>query len=199
LKARAPLVQVPVSAGVGKSITTIEGWKKRASCIQCSSFLDAALPVAFCTPEMIMSSVALLHRTQSNSLKYPIPAREYLPLRTHPRIIDAVRQPQKRCKRSRERLNEQSFWNRSATNSVAPSITSNVRRDFSSPRAGIAVFAVRKIPPRCRNGSGRVFHSEELPRDHLLAARWRGRLGDGFTGKVEIARTSHVPGANHRR
>src|SRR5712691_13437900 len=55
--------QVPVSAGVGKSITTIEGLEKEGLLhpVQ-QAFLDAgAFQCAFCTPGMIMSSVALLH------------------------------------------------------------------------------------------------------------------------------------------
>src|SRR5712671_4985165 len=59
--------QVPVSAGVGKSITTIDGLEKdgRLHPVQ-QAFLDAgAFQCAYCTSGMIMSSVGLL-RTNAN-------------------------------------------------------------------------------------------------------------------------------------
>jgi len=95
--------QVPVSAGVGKSITTIEGLEKEGLLhpVQ-QAFLDAgAFQCAFCTPGMIISKRrAPALETQSHILRnYSIPAREYLPLRDasahHQR---GSSKPQKRCK-----------------------------------------------------------------------------------------------------
>jgi aerobic-type carbon monoxide dehydrogenase small subunit (CoxS/CutS family) len=87
--------QIPVSAAVGKPVTTIEGLEKdgRLHPVQ-QAFLDAgAFQCAYCTSGMIMSSVGLL---QANA--NPSPAEVVQVLQgnvcrcgTHPRIIEAVR------------------------------------------------------------------------------------------------------------
>ncbi len=91
--------QVPVSAGVGKSITTIEGLEKEGLLhpVQ-QAFLDAgAFQCSFCTPGMIMSSVALLHMKPNPTSSEIIQFLQGNICRcgTHPRIIDAVRQAAK--------------------------------------------------------------------------------------------------------
>jgi len=91
--------QVPVSAGVGKSITTIEGLEKEGLLhpVQ-QAFLEAdAFQCAFCTPGMIMSSVALLHAKPNPTSSEIIQFLQGNICRcgTHPRIIDAVRQAAK--------------------------------------------------------------------------------------------------------
>src|SRR5215467_12756905 len=61
--------QIPVSAAVGKPITTIEGLEKdgRLHPVQ-QAFVDAgAFQCAYCTPGMIMSSVGLLKATANPS------------------------------------------------------------------------------------------------------------------------------------
>jgi aerobic-type carbon monoxide dehydrogenase small subunit (CoxS/CutS family) len=91
--------QVPVSAGVGKSITTIEGLEKEGLLhpVQ-QAFLDAgAFQCAFCTPGMIMSSVALLNAKPNPTSSEIIQFLQGNICRcgTHPRIIEAVRQAAK--------------------------------------------------------------------------------------------------------
>jgi len=91
--------QVPVSAGVGKSITTIEGLEKEGLLhpVQ-QAFLDAgAFQCAFCTPGMIISSVALLHTKPNPTSSEIIQFLQGNICRcgTHPRIINAVRQAAK--------------------------------------------------------------------------------------------------------
>ncbi len=91
--------QIPVSAGVAKPITTIEGLEKDGWLhpVQ-QAFLDAgAFQCAYCTSGMIMSSVGLL---QSNSNPSQTEIVQFLQgnicrCGTHPRIIDAVRQAAK--------------------------------------------------------------------------------------------------------
>jgi len=91
--------QVAVSAAVGKSIATIEGLEKEGLLhpVQ-QAFLDAgAFQCAFCTPGMIMSSVALLH-TKPNPTSSEI--TQFLQgnicrCGANPRIIDAVHQAAK--------------------------------------------------------------------------------------------------------
>ena len=97
--------QVPVSAGVGKSITTIEGLEKEGLLhpVQ-QAFLDAgAFQCAFCTPGMIMSSVALLHAKPNPTSSEIIQFLQGNICRcgAHPRIIDAVRQAAKTMQRGR--------------------------------------------------------------------------------------------------
>jgi len=91
--------QIPVSAAVGKPVTTIEGLDKdgRLHPVQ-QAFIDAeAFQCAYCTPGMIMSSVGLL---QSN----PHPSAEEITqflqgnicrCGTQPRIVEAVQQAAK--------------------------------------------------------------------------------------------------------
>jgi aerobic-type carbon monoxide dehydrogenase small subunit (CoxS/CutS family) len=90
---------IPVSAGVGKPITTIEGLEKegRLHPVQ-QAFLDAgAFQCAYCTSGMIMSSVGLLQSnpnpTQSEIVQFL--QGNICRCGTHPRILDAVRQAAK--------------------------------------------------------------------------------------------------------
>jgi aerobic-type carbon monoxide dehydrogenase small subunit (CoxS/CutS family) len=91
--------QIPVSAGAGKPITTIEGLEKdgRLHPVQ-QAFLDVgAFQCAYCTSGMIMSGVALL---QTNSHPTPSEIIQFLQgnicrCGTHPRVIDAIREAAK--------------------------------------------------------------------------------------------------------
>src|ERR1700730_854518 len=91
--------QIPVSAAVGKPVTTIEGLEKdgRLHPVQ-QAFIDAgAFQCAYCTPGMIMSSVGLL---QSNPNPSSAEIVQFLQgnicrCGTQPRIIDAVHQAAK--------------------------------------------------------------------------------------------------------
>ena len=88
--------QVAVSAAAGKSITTIEGLEKEGLLhpVQ-QAFLDAgAFQCAFCTPGMIMSSVALLDAKPKPTSSEIIQFLQGNICRcgVHPRIIDAVHQ-----------------------------------------------------------------------------------------------------------
>jgi len=91
--------QIPVSAAVGKPVTTIEGLEKDGHLhpVQ-QAFLDAgAFQCAYCTPGMIMSSVGLL---QSNANPTTADIIQFLQgnicrCGTHPRIVDAVHQAAK--------------------------------------------------------------------------------------------------------
>lgn len=86
--------QIPVSAAVGKAITTIEGLEKDGTLhpVQ-QAFLDAgAFQCAYCTPGMIMSSVGLL---QENPNPSGAEIGQFLQgnicrCGTHPRIVAAV-------------------------------------------------------------------------------------------------------------
>jgi aerobic-type carbon monoxide dehydrogenase small subunit (CoxS/CutS family) len=86
--------QIPVSAAVGKPIVTIEGLEIDGSLHPVEqAFLDAgAFQCAFCTPGMILSSVALLQGNPHPSTEEIV---QYLQgnicrCGTHPRIVDAV-------------------------------------------------------------------------------------------------------------
>jgi aerobic-type carbon monoxide dehydrogenase small subunit (CoxS/CutS family) len=91
--------QIPVSAAVGKPVTTIEGLEKdgRLHPVQ-QAFIDAgAFQCAYCTSGMIMSSVGLL---QSNPNPTSADIAQFLQgnicrCGTHPRIVDAVHQAAK--------------------------------------------------------------------------------------------------------
>ena len=84
----------PISAAVGKSITTIEGLEQasRLHPVQ-QAFLDAeAFQCAYCTSGMIMSSVALLQQN-SNPTQSEIEQSlqgNICRCGTHPRILEAV-------------------------------------------------------------------------------------------------------------
>jgi aerobic-type carbon monoxide dehydrogenase small subunit (CoxS/CutS family) len=88
--------QIPVSAAVGKPVTTIEGLEKDGHLhpVQ-QAFIDAgAFQCAYCTPGMIMSSVGLL---QSNPHPSSAEIVQFLQgnicrCGAHPRIVDAVQQ-----------------------------------------------------------------------------------------------------------
>ena len=86
--------QIPVSAAVGKPITTIEGLEKDGNLhpVQ-QAFLDAgAFQCAYCTPGMIMSSVGLLQGNPNPSTPDIVQFLQGNICRcgTHARIIDAV-------------------------------------------------------------------------------------------------------------
>ena len=91
--------QIPVSAAVGKPVTTIEGLEKegRLHPVQ-QAFLDAgAFQCAYCTSGMIMSSVGLL---QSNPNPSSAEIVQFLQgnicrCGTQPRIVEAVQQAAK--------------------------------------------------------------------------------------------------------
>jgi aerobic-type carbon monoxide dehydrogenase small subunit (CoxS/CutS family) len=91
--------QIPVSAAVGKPVTTIEGLEKdgRLHPVQ-QAFINAgAFQCAYCTPGMIMSSVGLL---QSNPNPSSDQIAQFLQgnicrCGTHPRIVEAVHQAAK--------------------------------------------------------------------------------------------------------
>ena len=86
---------IPVSAGVGKPIITIEGLEKegRLHPVQ-QAFLDAgAFQCAYCTSGMIMSSVGLLDANAKPSDAEIVQSLQGNICRcgTHPRVLDAVR------------------------------------------------------------------------------------------------------------
>jgi aerobic-type carbon monoxide dehydrogenase small subunit (CoxS/CutS family) len=91
--------QIPVSAAVGKPVTTVEGLEKDGHLhpVQ-QAFLDAgAFQCAYCTTGMIMSGVGLL---QSNGNPSSAEIAQFLQgnicrCGTHPRIVDAVHQAAK--------------------------------------------------------------------------------------------------------
>jgi isoquinoline 1-oxidoreductase subunit alpha len=88
--------QFPVSAVVGKPITTIEGLEKDGKLhpVQ-QAFLDVgAFQCAFCTSGMIMSSVGLLQSNSNPSQTEIVQSMQGNICRcgTHPRIVEAVRQ-----------------------------------------------------------------------------------------------------------
>jgi len=91
--------QIPVSAAVGKPVTTIEGLEKdgRLHPVQ-QAFIDAgAFQCGYCTPGMIISSVGLL---QSNPSPSSDQIAQFLQgnicrCGTHPRIVEAVHQAAK--------------------------------------------------------------------------------------------------------
>lgn len=86
--------QIPVSAAVGRPITTIEGLEQngRLHPLQ-QAFLDAeAFQCAYCTSGLIMSSVALLRQNANPSEAEIVQFLQGNICRcgTHPRIIEAV-------------------------------------------------------------------------------------------------------------
>jgi len=86
--------QMPVSAAVSKSITTIEGLEKNGALhpVQ-QAFLDAgAFQCAYCTSGMIMSSVGLLKTNPNPSSADIVQGLQGNMCRcgTHPRIMEAV-------------------------------------------------------------------------------------------------------------
>jgi len=87
--------QIPVSAAVGKPVTTVEGLEKdsRLHPVQ-QAFLDVgAFQCAYCTSGMIMSSVGLLRTNANPSQAEVVQFLQGNVCRcgTHPRIIEAVR------------------------------------------------------------------------------------------------------------
>src|ERR1700730_13183903 len=91
--------QIPVSAVVGKPVTTIEGLEKdvRRHAVQ-QGFLDAgAFQCAYCSPGMIMSSVGLLQSNADPSSAEIVQSLQGNICRcgTQPRIVDAVHQAAK--------------------------------------------------------------------------------------------------------
>jgi len=86
--------QLPVSAAVGKPISTIEGLEKNGTLhpVQ-QAFLDAgAFQCAYCTSGMIMSGVSLLRATPSPSDEQILQAMQGNICRcgAHPRIVQAI-------------------------------------------------------------------------------------------------------------
>lgn len=91
--------QIPVSAAVGKPVTSIEGLEKdgRLHPVQ-QAFIDAgAFQCAYCTPGMIMSSVGLLQSNPNPSFADIVQFLQGNICRcgTHPRIVAAVQQAAK--------------------------------------------------------------------------------------------------------
>jgi aerobic-type carbon monoxide dehydrogenase small subunit (CoxS/CutS family) len=91
--------QIPVSAAVGKPITTIEGLEKdgRLHAVQ-QAFIDAgAFQCAYCTPGMIMSSVGLLQSNANPSSEEIVQFLQGNICRcgAHPRIVEAVQRAAK--------------------------------------------------------------------------------------------------------
>lgn len=91
-----------LSAAAGKKITTIEGIEKngRLHPLQ-EAFLEAdALQCGYCTPGMIMSSVALLTKNPTPSEQDIVRAMEGNVCRcgTYPRIVTAIRKAAKTMK-----------------------------------------------------------------------------------------------------
>jgi aerobic-type carbon monoxide dehydrogenase small subunit (CoxS/CutS family) len=97
--------QIPVSAAVGKPITTIEGLEMDGNLhpVQ-QAFLDAgAFQCAFCTPGVIMSSVGLLqvNRNPSTAEISQFLQGNICRCGTHPRIVDAVHRAAKLMQKAR--------------------------------------------------------------------------------------------------
>ena len=91
--------QIPVSAAVGKPVTTIEGLEKdgRLHPVQ-QAFLDeGAFQCAFCTPGMILSSVGLLQGNPNPNAADIAQTLQGNICRcgTHPRIVSAVQRAAK--------------------------------------------------------------------------------------------------------
>jgi aerobic-type carbon monoxide dehydrogenase small subunit (CoxS/CutS family) len=86
--------QIPASAARGKAITTIEGLQKNGTLhpVQ-QAFLDAgAFQCAYCTPGMIMSTIALLRTNPNPTSEQIVQSLQGNICRcgTHPRIREAV-------------------------------------------------------------------------------------------------------------
>lgn len=97
--------QIPVSAAVGKPITTIEGLEKDGNLhpVQ-QAFLDAgAFQCAYCTSGMIMSSVGLLRANANLSKAEIVESLQGNICRcgTHPRIVEAVQRAAKMLQEQR--------------------------------------------------------------------------------------------------
>jgi len=98
--------QAPLSAVVGKKITTIEGLEEngRLHPVQ-QAFVGAeAFQCAYCTPGMIMAAVGLLKKNPRPSDEEIIHAMDGNICRcgTYPRIVEAVRQAASSAKGSTE-------------------------------------------------------------------------------------------------
>jgi aerobic-type carbon monoxide dehydrogenase small subunit (CoxS/CutS family) len=88
--------RAPVTAGVGKQITTIEGLEKngRLHPVQ-EAFLKAeAFQCGYCTSGAIISAVALLNKTPNPTDQQIMASLEGNVCRcgTYPRILDAIRE-----------------------------------------------------------------------------------------------------------
>jgi aerobic-type carbon monoxide dehydrogenase small subunit (CoxS/CutS family) len=88
--------QAPLSAVVGKKITTIEGLEKegRLHPVQAAFVEREAFQCAYCTSGMIMAAVGLLNKNPRPSDAEVLAALDGNVCRcgTHPRIVEAVRQ-----------------------------------------------------------------------------------------------------------
>jgi aerobic-type carbon monoxide dehydrogenase small subunit (CoxS/CutS family) len=87
--------QVPVSAAVGKPITTVEGLEKNGELhpVQEAFVEEGAFQCAYCTSGMIMSSVSLLQSNHNPSEEQIMQSMQGNICRcgTYPRIIEAIR------------------------------------------------------------------------------------------------------------
>jgi aerobic-type carbon monoxide dehydrogenase small subunit (CoxS/CutS family) len=87
--------QVPVSAAMGKSITTIEGLEKNGELhpVQEAFVEEGAFQCAYCTSGMIMSSVSLLQSNHNPSEEQILQSMQGNICRcgTYPRIMEAIR------------------------------------------------------------------------------------------------------------
>ncbi len=88
--------QAPLSAVVGKKITTIEGLEKdgRLHAVQAAFVEQEAFQCAYCTSGMIMAAVGLLNKNPRPSDDEILSALDGNICRcgTHARIVEAVRQ-----------------------------------------------------------------------------------------------------------
>jgi aerobic-type carbon monoxide dehydrogenase small subunit (CoxS/CutS family) len=87
--------QVPVSAVIGRKVTTIEGLEQngRLHPVQEAFLQTEAFQCAYCTSGMIMAAVGLLSRNPKPSEEQILSGLEGNVCRcgTHPRIVEAVR------------------------------------------------------------------------------------------------------------
>ena len=87
--------QVPVSAALGKPVTTIEGLEKDGKLhpVQEAFVEEGAFQCAYCTSGMIMSSVSLLQSNHNPSEEQIVQSMQGNICRcgTYPRIMEAVR------------------------------------------------------------------------------------------------------------
>jgi aerobic-type carbon monoxide dehydrogenase small subunit (CoxS/CutS family) len=87
--------QVPVSAAMGKSITTIEGLEKNGELhpVQEAFVEEGAFQCAYCTSGMIMSSVSLLQSNHNPSEEQILQSMQGNICRcgTYQRIMEAIR------------------------------------------------------------------------------------------------------------
>jgi aerobic-type carbon monoxide dehydrogenase small subunit (CoxS/CutS family) len=92
---RARSCSVPVTAAVGRQVTTIEGLEKNGQLHPLQqAFLDAdAMQCGYCTPGMIMAGVALLNKNPNPDQQEIVRSMQGNVCRccTYPRIVAAIR------------------------------------------------------------------------------------------------------------